>query len=412
MAAKKSQAKKVPAKKVPAKKGASPIGSGPQLRIPDGESYDIEPEYLLLDPDNLRLLERVDIGLAKIAPKLMGQPSIQNELFRILSGDSIFDIKSLATSIANNGFLKHERLIVARYDSEKYIVLEGNRRLTAVRYLIAKHGASLKGLPDYVRQSLQTLPCFVLKGDAIGTSEETLKEYRRASEIYIGMRHLMGAEKWQPASRYEFQARLILDEGWSPLEVAERFGRKKNEVIRDFKAQRLYRDFRNFEARSTIDHSLTYNAFAEAARAPSVMKWLGWSNDRMEILHKDKETTFFHYLISRLRARSRVNLPEGEEESAEDSAEAIVRRLRDMLKLEDEGIEDALLDRDFDSADLQFEEKREGTFAKRVASYTRGLKRVTGDELSENPGEIRSKLTDLMDQARKMLTIIDALLKK
>ena len=398
------------------KKAATPVPSkragGPELRIPDGESQDIESRFLLLDPDNLRLLERADVELGKVPAKLIGQQSIQDKLYTILSEDSLFDIKSLAASIAHNGFLKHERLIVSKHDSDKYLVLEGNRRLTAVRYLVKEHGPTLKGLPDYVRQSLQTLPCFVLVGEAAGSSEERLKEYRRASEIYIGMRHLMGAEKWQPASRYEFQARLILDEGWSPTDVAERFGRKKGEVIRDFKAQRLYRDFRRFEAKTHIEHSLTYNAFAEAARAPSVMKWLGWSNDRMDIIHKDKEASFFHYLVSRLRARSRVTLSEGEEESPEDSAEAIVRRLREMLKLEDEGIESALSDRDFDSADLQYEEKREGTFAKRVASYTRGLKRVTGDELSESPKENKAKVAELMDQARKTLVLLDALLKK
>jgi hypothetical protein len=385
---------------------------GPRLQIPDGESKDLEPQLLLLDPENLRLLERVDAELTKVPVKLIGQKSIQDKLCQVISEDPLFDIKSLASSIAYNGFLKHERLIVAKYDGDKYLVLEGNRRLTAVRYLIKKHGPSFEGLADNVRQSLQTLPCFVLVGQPIGSSDEVLKGYRRASEIYIGMRHLMGAEKWQPASRYEFQARLILDEGWTPADVAERFGRKKNEVLRDFKAQRLYRDFRQFEAKNKVEHALTYNAFAEAARAPSVMKWLGWSNDRMNIVHKDKEASFFHYLVSRLRARSRVSLPEGEEENPEDSAEAIVRHLRDMLKLEDEGIESALLDRDFDSADLQFEEKREGTFAKRVASYTRALKRVTGDELGRNPKENKSKVLELIEQAKTNLILLDALLKK
>lgn len=399
--------------KAKSKQMTLPINApGPQLRIPDGESQDIESEFLLLDPENLRLLERVDGELSNVAVKLIGQKSIQDKLFQIISKDSLFDIEGLAASISYNGFLKHERLIVAKYDGDKYLVLEGNRRLTAVRHLFEKHGPSLNGLPDYVRQSLQTLPCFVLIGDAIGDSAENLKGYRRASEIYIGMRHLMGAEKWQPASRYEFQARLILDEGWTPADVAERFGRKKNEVLRDFKAQRLYRDFRQFEEKNKIEHALTYNAFAEAARAPSVMTWLGWSNDKMNIVHKDREASFFHYLVSRMRSRSRVSLPEGEEESAEDSAEAIVRRLRDMLKLGDENVESALLDRDFDSADLQFEEKREGSFAKRVASYTRGLKRVTGDELGENPKENKTKVLDLIEQAKKTLLLLDALLKK
>ena len=149
------------------------------------------------------------------------------------------------------------------HDGDSFLVLEGNRRLTAVRHIYETlHGTKLTGLQGGVlRQSLQTLPCFIIKGLAIGSSAERLAEYRRAAEIYIGMRHLMGARRWEPASRYEFQARLVLEEGWSVADVAERFGRDKSEVLRDLKAQRLYQDFRRFEGRNKIGHSLTYNAF-------------------------------------------------------------------------------------------------------------------------------------------------------
>ena len=386
------------------------ISSGPPLHLPEGQSNEIEPRFLLLDPQNLRLLERSDAEIREVSAKLIGQKSVQQKLYETLWKDGLFDVKSLETSIAYNGFLKHERLIVARYDAEQFIVLEGNRRLTAVKHLFEEYGPALKDLSPTVRQSLHTLPCFVLDGPVIGDSEEILKEYRRASEIYIGMRHLMGAKRWEPASRYEFQAKLILEENWKPSEVAERFGRKQSEVIRDLKAQVLYRDFRDFERKRKIQHTLTYNAFAEAARAAAIMKWLGWSNARMEVLNKDSEESFFHYLISRLRAHVHHASEEGEEKSPDESAEEIVRRLRDMLKLKDETIEGALKDRDFDSADLLFEERREGTFAKRIASYTRGLKRATTDELTNNPRENKTKLTELIEQATKTIKLLDALL--
>lgn len=221
----------------------------------------------------------------------------------------------------------------------------------------------------------------------------------------------MGAKRWEPASRYEFQAKLILEEKWTPSDVAERFGRTKAEVMRDLKAQRLYRDFRQFENKSKVEHSLTYNAFAEAARAPVIMTWLKWSNDTMEISSKKREETFFRYLISRLKARGRANLPEGEEESSDESAEQIVRQLRDMLKLKDSAINEALEDGDFDSADLYFQEKREGSFAKRVVSYIRGLKRATTDELSESPRENKSKLNELVVQAQKTIKLVDVFLR-
>lgn len=380
---------------------------GPPLHFPNGESVEIEPNFLLLDPQNLRLLERFDSEISNVETRLIGEPSIQKRIFEILWNDSLFDVASLEKSIIYNGFLKHERLIVARYDERKFIVLEGNRRLTAVRHILEKYPHGL-GLAEDVRQSIATLPCFVLAGDAIGNSSKILNEYRRAAEIYIGLRHLMGAKRWEPASRYEFQAKL-LDEGWTIDEVAERFGRKRLEVVRDLKAQKLYRDFRSFEAGRDFKHSLTYNSFAEAARAPSIMKWLGWSDSKQAITKKENEQVFFHYLSSKLRTTSRVAAEENEESSPDESAEDIVRRLRDMLKLGDPLIEDALHDRDFDSAEILFEERKEGTFAKRIASYTRGLKRVTSDELSENPNENRKRLDELIKQAQKTIKILEAL---
>lgn len=396
-------------RKPTSKKKSQQLQLGPPLRLPQGVSTDLNPHALLLDPQNLRLLERVNADIRNIKAKLVGQPSIQSKIFKTMWEDVLFDVPSLETSIIHNGFLKHERLIVARYNADKYLVLEGNRRLTAVKHIFQEYGPKLEGLPAYVRQSLQTLPCFVFDGDPIGNDDVVLEEYRRAAEIYIGMRHLMGAKRWEPASRYEFQARLILEENWSPADVAERFGRKKNEVIRDLKAQRLYRDFRSFEEKTKIEHSLTYNAFAEAARSPDIMNWLGWSNDRMEVVNKKREEIFFHYLITRLKARARVGNEEGEEETADQSAEEIVRQLRKMLKLRDLSIQEALEDRDFDSADLLFQEKREGDFAKKVVSYTRALRRVNTEELSDKPRENKSKLNQLIEQAQKLVRILDAL---
>lgn len=384
--------------------------TGPLLRLPTGTIAEIEPQLLLLDPQNLRLLERSNEGFQQINAKLIGQKSVQDRLFKLIYNDPLFDVESLETSIAYNSFLKHERLIVARYDGEKFLVLEGNRRLTAVRHLLETYGSNLNALAADVRQSLQTLPCFVLEGPAINSSEQRLLEYHRAAEIYIGMRHLMGAKRWEPASRYEFQARLV-DEGWTIADVAARFGRQKAEVIRDLKAQRLYRDFQEFERNNKIGHALTYNAFAEAARAASVMRWLGWSDDKHAISKKQNEQIFFRYLISRLKTRTRVDVDEAEAESPDESAETIVRRLRDMLKLNDDLIEGALLDRDFDTADLLYEERRQGKFAKRIQSFIRTLKRVTSDELQDNAKGNKTALNELIAQAKKTILIVDALLQ-
>src|SRR5205823_4720250 len=161
-------------------------GGGPKLQIPAGESRDIEPSRLLLDPHNLRLFE-LTAEVGDINAKLLGQKAVQDKLFRTLLNYPLFDVKSLEISIAQNGFLRHEPLIVAPYDPEKSLVLEGNRRLTAIRDLFKQYGPELTGLPSNVRQSLQTVPCFALEGEMIRDSEILLERYHQAAEIYIGL---------------------------------------------------------------------------------------------------------------------------------------------------------------------------------------------------------------------------------
>ena len=380
---------------------------GPSLGLPAGTSEELDPAKLLLDPLNLRLLERVGESYENMPLGLYGESAVQQKLFAVISADSRFDIASLATSIENNGFLKHERLIVARYDGDKYLVLEGNRRVTAIRKLQDERGGSFQALPPAIRESLRTIPCFVLDGPVIDADDNIAAAYRRAAEIYIGMRHLMGAKSWEPASRYEFQSRLIFSEGWRVDEVAERFGRKKSEVVRDLKAQILYRDFVTFEKTKKVEHTLTYNAFNEAARAPAIMKWLGWSDAKMSFLDEGKKGVFFHYLISRVRSKP-IEDDDPPTDVSEHTAEAVVRKLRDMLRLEDHVILEALEDKDFHSAEISFLERREGALGKKVAAFTRLLKRTSTDDLTSSV-DTRERLLELQEQIKKLVKVIDAL---
>lgn len=390
----------------------APTHTGPALSIPEGLSNDIAPVNLLLDPQNLRLLERTGSN-DSLSLELFGQITVQQKLYDIIKDDPRFDIRALAESIANNGFLKHERLIVARFDGNKFLVLEGNRRLTAVRSLFEKHGPRLEGLSSYVRDTLVTLPCFILEGSAIDGDAERLKKYRRAAEIYIGMRHLMGAKNWEPASRYEFQSRLIQEEGWSVSDIAIRFGRKTSEVIRDFQAHLLYQGFLKFEKKMGVSHSLTYNSFSEAARASAIREWLGWDKEEGKFTAKENQDIFFKYLISRLgKPASGLDL-EGYEatEVPEISAEAAVRKLRDMLKLNDPLVEEALQDSNFNSAEILYEERKEGELSKKITSFIRMLRRTSTEELTESP-DVAEKFRELQLFIEKSLKVITVLTEK
>jgi len=383
----------------------------PEIELLEGTPADISPSSLLLDPANYRLLEKNLMSIVEKGARFIGEKSVQDKILQVIVSDIRIDVDSLRKSILANGFLKHERLIVARYDAERYLVLEGNRRLSAVRQIQREYGQNLERLSVRIRDSLATLPCFVLAGPPILDALDAIERYRRGALVYLGIRHLMGAQRWEPASRYEFQAQLI-ESGWTIEQVAERFGRSKTEVMRDLKAQILYRDFFRFEERSRVGHHLTYNAFAEAARAKSISDWLGWNARKKQFTRVEAKDAFFRYLISRLRTVT--SGPEGAEESKtlDESAEEIVRTLRDMLKLQDPEIDGALTDKDFDTAYALYQDRKEGKFAARIRSYIRGLRRVPRAELSENTREISKLLKELMEEAATTLRALEGIMKE
>lgn len=391
-----------------AKKGhIAAITPSPKLLVPKGQHKDLKPSELLLDPANLRLLEVADESLANTSAKLIGQPAVQRRVLDVILESTEADIAGLRNSIISNTFLRHERLIVAPYDEDQYIVLEGNRRLSAVKSILLEKN---KDIPPQVIDSIGTLPCIVLEGDPKGPISKKLDYFRKQAEVFIGMRHLMGAKEWEPASRYEFQHRLI-EEGWSVGDVAKRFNRKNAEVLRDLLAHKLFRDFRDYEHKLRYSHQLTYNAFSEAARSRSIKNWLGWSTDTQEIENPDNEKIFFKYLVSEL-SRPLTVTDEEDEAPQKKSAEFAVRHLSQMLSLDDEDINDAISDRDFINANLIFETRKEGKLPRRIQNYIRSLNNVSTGELSGNLSELKDLLNNLIETTGDLLDLVNSRINK
>jgi hypothetical protein len=100
----------------------------------------------------------------------------------------------LVDSLVENGFIDYEPLVVRTKSptSDKYVVIEGNRRLAAVLYLRSH-------LVDYPQRKDDIDKVPVLVFEARQTPEE--KKHVRA---YLGVRHLLGIREWPPLSKAQF----------------------------------------------------------------------------------------------------------------------------------------------------------------------------------------------------------------
>ena len=103
-----------------------------KLRVPAPERRDLPVADLLLDPENPRLPEDL-------------QGADQPELLRYLNDETV--LEEIIRSLNDNGFFEHEPLIAYEDDElEGYVVLEGNRRLAALKVLLGAPEARDQGL--------------------------------------------------------------------------------------------------------------------------------------------------------------------------------------------------------------------------------------------------------------------------
>ena len=95
----------------------------------------VEPEDLRLDPNNPRFMDyKID---SVPEDKYLDENVIINTRNKMLETKNKFQIPVLVTNILTNGFRDYDSIFVEKYkDSGKYIVLEGNRRVTAIKEIL------------------------------------------------------------------------------------------------------------------------------------------------------------------------------------------------------------------------------------------------------------------------------------
>ena len=144
---------------------------------------------LLLDPENPRIVE---FGL--------GEKPTQFDIMKTLW--ERMAVNEVATSIAWNGYFLHEPLFIEQDGKGQLIVIEGNRRLTAVKLLLdadLRKRVGATDLPDIDkidknrREELTELP---------GKLTTRVELWR-----YLGFKHVNGPATWVPMRRHNMSQR-------------------------------------------------------------------------------------------------------------------------------------------------------------------------------------------------------------
>jgi len=136
------------------------------------------------------------------------------------------DVRELVLSMAASGYFPHEPLIVTDEDG-KYIVIEGNRRLAALKVLadpaVAKeHRWDVPEISPEARKQLKSVPAIF--------------QEREESWRYLGFKHVNGPAKWTSFAKAKYIADVHRKYGISLEGIASQIGDGHNTVRRLYRA--------------------------------------------------------------------------------------------------------------------------------------------------------------------------------
>ena len=237
------------------------------------------PADLYLDAENPRL---ADEGFSS-----EDQEGILRWLWRNKS------VNELVDSILANGFWKHEELF-ATEEGGRLVVVEGNRRLAAVKLLSEpslgdRLGIQLAKKPSgEVLQSIRELP--------------VIHTTRRDLWGFVGFKHVNGPQAWDSIAKAEYVFRVRRDFGLSLAEIASGIGDRHETVARLYRGYVVLRQAQqqlNFNTADTRHRRFPFSHLWTALGYVSIRAYLGVDRGMLENenpVPKDRMSQFGHLM--------------------------------------------------------------------------------------------------------------------
>ena len=190
-----------------------PKSTGERPEGNDGGVEFVPVNDLLFDAKNPRLVEYLE-----------NKPPGQEALLEVLWQNMAVD--ELVMSIAASGYFPHEPLLVADEEG-RLVVIEGNRRLAAVKLLLDEglrkklRATDIPSISKKQARKLETLP--------------VIRTTREDAWQYLGFKHVNGPARWDAYAKAQYIASVRNEFHIRLDDIARQIGDKHNTV------QRLYR---------------------------------------------------------------------------------------------------------------------------------------------------------------------------
>ena len=236
-------------------------GGGAGKRAPKRLTVSLGSLYL--DPNNFRFVDLADYR--KVPPERMFHEDVRRRTTQLVQGKNQEGIQELIKSLTANGWLDVDPILVRPASKGKYVVVEGNRRITALKHLERRYQDAAVDLG-------------LLSPEVFGKVPVSLYEDQDPKQhlILMGLHHISGKKRWPAINRARAMKALLDQFAGNEDAVCESLNISKREFNLQIRTLALTEQYRKSDYGDQF-LSEQFNLFREVLKSPAIRDWLGWN---------------------------------------------------------------------------------------------------------------------------------------
>lgn len=351
---------------------------------------------LLLDPNNPRFSE-LGGELNPVPETRFLDERVQSSTFEKMK-NPMFDVSELRDTIKTIGFLPMDRIVVRKWkgvapdSAAKYVVIEGNRRVSALKWLLDLHGIGKETFDDEQIRNFTELQCLLLN-DALAPASATL--------ILPGLRHVSGIKEWGAYQKAK-AVHALRRGGMSSQEAAQSLGLTTRAANSAYRCYLALENMKSDEEFGEFAESRMYSYFEELFKRPNLRKWLGWNDESESFDNGDRLREFYGWMIPQGDDNRPAKLPEAKS----------VRELSEILSDESSLNILRLPDGTLSRAIARYEVDHPEDWYPKILAATVALKSLTPDMLRSLDDAALKNLSELKQRVDQALHDRESLIVK
>ena len=237
------------------------------------EFFELEPtiielKNIYLDPNNPRLEEPSN---RKVNDSRIDEKTIQDKYMDKIKTKAFGGITDLTESIKTSGFWTIDRIVLREFKTKKFVVVEGNRRVAALKTLKTAHDAGEITLPKNIFSGIKKFETLVYRG----TNPEI-------AWIIQGFRHTPGIKAWKKYPLAKFLAEFEKKSKKTLIQVSEIFsGLRRKEISKLIRSYYGFEQAKKDQEYGDLIEPEQFGHFYEIImEKPAIKEWVSWNDSK------------------------------------------------------------------------------------------------------------------------------------